>query len=79
MQRIMRQEGLLRPVKRRKIRTTNSDHPYPRYPNLVKELEIISPDQVWVCDITYIRLGAGFVFLAIVMDVFTRCHPRLAA
>lgn len=72
IQRIMRQEGLLKPTKRRKCRTTNSDHPYPRYQNLVKELEIVSPDQVWVCDITYIRLGAGFVYLAIVMDVFTR-------
>lgn len=72
VQRIMRQEGLLRPVKRRKIRTTNSDHPYPRYANLVKELEICVPEQVWVCDITYVRLGTGFVFLAIVMDVFTR-------
>jgi putative transposase len=72
VQRIMRQEGLLRPVKRRKCRTTNSDHPYPRYANLVKELEISSPEQVWVCDITYVRLGAGFAFLAIVMDVFTR-------
>jgi putative transposase len=72
VQRIMRQEELLRPVKRRKCRTTNSDHPYPRYANLVKELEISSPEQVWVCDITYVRLGAGFVFLAIVMDVFTR-------
>jgi putative transposase len=72
VQRIMRQERLLRPVKRRKCRTTNSDHPYPRYPNLVKELEITHPEQVWVCDITYIRLGTGFVYLAIVMDVFTR-------
>jgi transposase InsO family protein len=72
VQRIMRGEGLLRPVKRRKYRTTDSDHPYPRYANLVEELEITSPEQVWVCDITYIRLGAGFVFLAIVMDVFTR-------
>lgn len=72
VRRIMRQEGLLRPVKRRKCRTTHSDHPYPRYPNLVKELEITCPEQVWVCDITYIHLGQGFVFLAIVMDVFTR-------
>lgn len=72
VQRIMRQEKLLRPVKRRKCRTTNSDHPYPRYANLVDELKITSPEQVWVSDITYIRLGAGFVFLAIVMDVFTR-------
>jgi transposase InsO family protein len=72
VQRIMRQKGLLRPVKRRKSRTTDSDHPYPRYPNLVKELEITHPEQVWVCDITYIRLGQGFSYLAIVMDVFTR-------
>jgi len=72
IQRIMRREGLLRPEKRRKVRTTDSNHPYPRYKNLVKELEIVSPDQVWVCDITYIRLGVGFVYLAIVMDVFTR-------
>ena len=46
IRRLMRQKGLLRPVKRRKCRTTNSDHPYPRYPNLVKDLEIIYPDQV---------------------------------
>jgi putative transposase len=72
VQRLMRQEKLLRPVKRRKKRTTDSDHPYPRYANLVKELVIDHPDQVWVCDITYIRLGTGFVYLAIVMDVFTR-------
>jgi transposase InsO family protein len=72
VQRLMRQKGLLRPVKRRKSRTTDSDHPYPRFPNLVKELEITHPEQVWVCDITYIRLRQGFSYLAIVMDVFTR-------
>jgi putative transposase len=70
--RIMRREGLLRSQKQRKYRTTNSDHPYPRYPNLVKALEVTYPDQVWVGDITYIRLGAGFVFLAVIMDVYTR-------
>jgi len=72
IQRLMRKKGLLRPVKRRKCRTTNSEHPYPRYPNLVEGLEITRPEQVWVCDITYIRLGNGFVFLAVIMDVFTR-------
>jgi putative transposase len=70
--RIMATKKLLRPVKKRKKRTTNSQHPYPRYPNLVKELEITYPDQVWVSDITYIRLQDGFVYLAIIMDVFTR-------
>ncbi len=72
VQRIMRQKRLLRPVKRTKYRTTNSEHPYPRYPNLVMDLEITHPEQVWVCDITYIRLAQGFVFLAIILDVFTR-------
>jgi len=52
IQRIMRQKDLLRPVKRRKCRTTNSEHPYPRYPNLIEDLEITLPEQVWVCDIT---------------------------
>jgi putative transposase len=72
IQRIMRQEGLLRPQKVRKTRTTNSNHPYPRYLNLVNGLETTYPDQVWVSDITYVRLAKNFVYLAIVMDVFTR-------
>ena len=41
---------------KRTTRTTNSKHAFPRYPNLVKELEISRPDQAWVADITYIRL-----------------------
>ncbi len=72
IQRLMRQKGLLQPFRRLKRRTTDSDHPYPRYPNLVKGLAVSTPEQVWVSDITYIRLGEGFVYLAIVMDVFSR-------
>ena len=53
-------------------RTTNSKHAFPRYPNLVKDLEITRPDQLWVADITYIRLRQEFVYLAVLMDVFTR-------
>ena len=80
--RIMAQKGLLRLQKRRKKRTTDSEHPYPRYPNLVKDLEIVRPDQVWACDITYVRLQQDFVYLAIILDVFTRairgwCLSRL--
>ena len=59
------------PPKRRQ-RTTNSNHSFPRYPNLVKDLEITRPDHVWVADITYIRLRHEFVYLAVLMDVFTR-------
>jgi putative transposase len=57
----------------RRPRTTNSNHAFPRYPNLVENLEITRPDQVWVADITYIRLRREFVYLAVLMDVFTRC------
>ena len=72
MRRLMREHNLLQKVKRKQYKTTNSEHPYPRYANLVQDLEITHPDQVWVCDITYIRLFQEFVFLAVVMDVFTR-------
>jgi putative transposase len=72
VQRIMRQKGLLRRLKRVKYRTTDSQHAYVRYPNLVRNLEIDRPERVWVCDITYIQLQHTFVFLAVVMDVFTR-------
>lgn len=58
--------------KNRKRRTTHSEHAYPRYPNLVEGLEIVRPNQVWVSDITYIRLRREFVYLAVIMDVFSR-------
>ena len=72
VQRLMRQHGWLRTVKRAKWRTTDSDHPYPRYPNRVGGLEVVRPDQVWVADITYIRLRQTFIFLAVLLDVCTR-------
>ncbi len=53
-------------------RTTNSVHGYKRSPNLVKGLVVERPEQVWVGDITYIRLKDEFVYLAVLMDVFTR-------
>lgn len=52
--------------------TTDSRHSWPRYPNLVLDLEVVYPNQVWVGDITYIRLERDFVYLAVLMDVFTR-------
>lgn len=72
VQRLMGEMGLKRPPKRRKQRTTNSRHGYPRFPNLVMDLHISYPNQVWVSDITYIRLRQDFVYLAVVLDVFTR-------
>jgi len=72
VRRIMAKKELLLSVKGRKCCTTDSQHTYPRYPNLVKVLEISHPEHVWVSDITYIRLFQDFVYLAIIMDVFTR-------
>jgi transposase InsO family protein len=72
VRRLMGEMGLQARKKRKKQRTTDSKHGYPRYPNLVMGLEIMRPDQVWVSDITYIRLLEEFVYLAIIMDVFTR-------
>ena len=72
VQRVMREEQINCRVKRRVIQTTDSKHAFPRYPNLVADLEITRPDQVWVSDITYIRLREEFIYLAVIMDVFTR-------
>jgi transposase InsO family protein len=69
--RVLRDNDLLAVVKRG-TRTTQSGHRYGRYPNLVKDLAIVRPDQVWCADITYIGLCQQFVYLAIIMDVFTR-------
>jgi len=72
IQRLMSQNGLIQGPKRRKYTTTNSLHDFKRHPNLLIGLEITYPDQVWVSDITYIRLKDEFVYLAVIMDIFTR-------
>jgi len=73
VRRLMRQLGLNRRKKRKKRHTTQSQHNYPRYPNLVKDLPIIRPNQVWVADITWVHVRTEDVYLAVIMDVFTRC------
>ena len=70
--RLMNEMGLMGKAPVRRKRTTNSNHEYGRYANLVRELTIEYPDQVWVGDITYIRLQQEFVYLAVLMDVYTR-------
>jgi putative transposase len=72
VQRLMGEMGLKQPPKRRKQRTTNSRHGYPRFPNLVMDLRITYPNQVWVSDISYVHLRQDFVYVAVVLDVFTR-------
>ena len=72
VRRLMHEMGLQVKTKRKAHKTTDSAHDFPRYPNLVQGLDIVRPDQVWVSDITYIRLRREFVYLAVIMDVFTR-------
>jgi putative transposase len=70
--RLMGEMGIMGKPPRKRKRTTNSNHEYRRYPNRVMNLTIDRPNQVWVGDITYIRLQEEFVYLAVLMDVFTR-------
>ena len=70
--RLMREADLLCRTKRRFVRTTDSDHPYPVYPNVYGDTIITGVDQVWVADITYIRLLNDFVYLAVILDAYSR-------
>jgi transposase InsO family protein len=63
---------LVRRRKRRKPLTTNSDHPFFKYPNLIRELEVMRPNQLWVSDITYIPSGSGFCYLSLITDAYSR-------
>lgn len=70
--RIMREDNLLCLRRRSFVRTTNSDHNLPIYPNLARELKVSGLNQLWVADITYIRLVNEFVYLAVILDSFSR-------
>ena len=72
VRRVMAALGLRGKPPARRVRTTDSAHAFPRYPNLAGGLVVARPEQVWAADITYVRLRSGFVYLAVVMDVFTR-------
>ena len=71
--RLMRQENLVGQRKYRKVITTNSKHSYPVAPNLLnREFEAQKPNQKWVADITYIPTAEGWLYLAAVMDLYSR-------
>lgn len=59
-------------VKKRYVHTTNSNHGFKVYPNLVKGVQVKRKNQVWVADITYIRIENGFVYLAVIIDRYSR-------
>lgn len=63
---------LVRRRKRKRIYTTDSNHRFNRYPNLVKEAEPNAANQIWVNDITYISLRGGFAYLSLVTDGYSR-------
>ena len=73
--RLMREAGWLHLRKPGRVRTTDSEHGFPIYPNLLSECgwrALTGPNQAWGADLTYIRLGEGFCYLAVVLDLFSR-------
>jgi transposase InsO family protein len=68
----MREDNLLCLRRRKFVVTTNSNHNRPVYPNLARGMVLTGIDQLWVADITYIRLETEFVYLAVVLDAFSR-------
>jgi transposase InsO family protein len=70
--RMMREDNLLCVRRRAFVVTTDSRHNLPVYPNLAREIEPTAVNQLWIADITYIRLRTEFVYLAVVLDAFSR-------
>ena len=68
----MREHALTPRRVRAWLATTNSKHKQPVYPNLRCSITPVGPDELWVADLTYIRLTTGFVFLAVVLDAWSR-------
>jgi len=70
--RLMREDNLLCLRRRAFVRTTDSNHSLTVYPNLAKTMELSNINQLWVADITYIRLVREFIYLAVIMDAYSR-------
>jgi transposase InsO family protein len=70
--RLMREDNLLALRRRKYIFTTDSRHTYAVYPNLASDLDVTRPNQLWVADITYIRLRETFLYLAVLLDAHSR-------
>jgi transposase InsO family protein len=72
VRRLMKEDNLLAVWRRKFVVTTDSDHGFVVYPNLAEHLLLSDVNQLWVADITYVRLLAEFVYLAVVLDAFSR-------
>ena len=72
VRRIMREDNLLCLRKRKFVVTTDSNHGHNVYPNLAGKMTLTGVDQLWVADITYVRLQEEFIFLAVILDAYSR-------
>ena len=72
VRRLMRENALNPKARRRFVATTDSDHDGPIFPNLAKDIETDGPNQLWVADITYVAIASGFVYLAVILDAWSR-------
>ena len=72
MHELLRNENMLIRFRRRRTRTTYSDHSYVRYKNLTENLEVTAVNQLYVSDITYIPVGKYFAYLNLVTDAYSR-------
>ena len=72
IRRLMREHALNPKQHRRFIATTDSDHDYPIFPDLAKTMTPDGPNQLWVADITYVAIATGFVYLAAILDAWSR-------
>ena len=70
--RLMRLHSMQVRPRQRYVATTDSDHESPIFPDLAKELTPAGPDQLWVADITYVAIATGFVYLAVILDAWSR-------
>ena len=68
---LLREHHLLRHKKRKRAKTTNSQHPFYKYANLTKELLVSRPNHLWVSDISYIRTGNDFSYLSLITDAYS--------
>lgn len=82
---LLGEHGYLLRYRKRRAYTTDSNHPYRKYPNLIRDKTLTKPNQLWVSDITYIRLNQGFCYLSIITDAYSRkiigycLHPTLSS
>jgi len=72
LRRLMREHGLQPKRRRRHVVTTDSDHAGLVYPDLAKDLVLDRPNQLWVADLTYVAIPGGFVYLAAILDAWSR-------